>query len=53
MHLLIFFFAFAQIAQIAGPVLFAIVYAVYFFPWAAIFPGTISWRSTPKAHPPT
>ena len=33
MHLLIFFFAFASIAGIDHFAVFAVVYAVYFFPW--------------------
>jgi hypothetical protein len=38
MHLLIFFFAFAQMAQLEGVVVFTVVYAVYFFPWSALRP---------------
>lgn len=33
MHLLIFFFAFAHFARLENFVVYAVVYAVYFFPW--------------------
>ncbi len=33
MHLLIFFFAFAHLAHLENFAVYAIVYAVYFFPW--------------------
>lgn len=33
MHLLIFFFAFAHFAKIESFLVYAVVYAVYFFPW--------------------
>lgn len=33
MHLLIFFFAFAHFAKLENFLVYAIVYAVYFFPW--------------------
>ena len=33
MHLLIFFFAFAHFAKLENFVVYAVVYAVYFFPW--------------------
>ncbi len=33
LHLLIFFFAFASIAKLHGFLVYAVVYAVYFFPW--------------------
>jgi len=36
MHLLIFFFAFAHIARLENFVVYAIVYAVYFFPWRLV-----------------
>jgi hypothetical protein len=36
MHLLIFFFAFAHFAGVDSFVVYAIVYAVYFFPWRLI-----------------
>ena len=36
MHLLIFFFAFASIAKLDHFAVFAVVYAVYFFPWRLV-----------------
>ncbi len=33
MHLLIFFFAFAHFAKVESFLVYAVVYAVYFFPW--------------------
>lgn len=33
LHLLIFFFAFAHAIQMAGFIVYSVVYAVYFFPW--------------------
>jgi hypothetical protein len=33
MHLLIFFFAFAHFAGLDNFAVYAVVYAVYFFPW--------------------
>jgi hypothetical protein len=33
MHLLIFFFAFAHFARLDNFGVYAVVYAVYFFPW--------------------
>ena len=36
MHLLIFFFAFAHFAGLDSFVVYAIVYAVYFFPWRLV-----------------
>ena len=36
MHVLIFFFAFASMGGIDGYVVYAVVYAVYFFPWRLI-----------------
>jgi len=33
MHLLIFFFAFIHLAKLDGFLVYAVVYAVYFFPW--------------------
>jgi hypothetical protein len=33
LHLLIFFFAFAHFAHLESFVVYAVVYAVYFFPW--------------------
>ena len=40
MHILIFFFAFAQAWDIEGFPVYALVYAVYFFPWSKQFPKT-------------
>jgi hypothetical protein len=48
MHLLIFFFAFAHFARLDNFAVYAVVYAVYFFPWrlvrrreaALVSPGT-------------
>lgn len=37
LHLLIFFFAFAAIAGLESFVVYAVVYAVYFFPWRLAF----------------
>ena len=36
LHLLIFFFAFASIAKVGGFAVYAVVYAVYFFPWRLV-----------------
>ena len=36
LHLLIFFFAFASIAKLDGFMIYAVVYAVYFFPWRLV-----------------
>jgi hypothetical protein len=36
MHLLIFFFAFAHFAHLESFLVYAIVYAVYFFPWRLV-----------------
>jgi len=36
LHLLIFFFAFASFAKLDGFLIYAVVYAVYFFPWRLI-----------------
>ncbi|HTL67429.1 MAG TPA: DUF6498-containing protein [Lacunisphaera sp.] len=36
LHLLIFFFAFAHFAKLDGFLVYAVVYAVYFFPWRLI-----------------
>jgi hypothetical protein len=38
MHLLIFFFAFAHFAKLENFAVFAVVYAVYFFPWRWLAP---------------
>ncbi len=40
MHILIFFFAFAQSWGIEGFPVYALVYALYFFPWGKLFPKT-------------
>ena len=37
MHLLIFFFAFCHLAKIDSFLVYAVVYAVYFFPWREVF----------------
>lgn len=36
MHLLIFFFVFVHIAKLDGFLVYAVVYAVYFFPWRLV-----------------
>ena len=36
MHLLIFFFAFCHALHIESFLVFAVVYALYFFPWSAV-----------------
>jgi hypothetical protein len=36
MHLLIFFFAFAHFAKLENFLVYAVVYAVYFFPWSLL-----------------
>lgn len=36
MHLLIFFFAFAHLARLDSFAVYAVVYAVYFFPWRLV-----------------
>jgi hypothetical protein len=36
MHLLIFFFAFAHFARLENFFVYAVVYAVYFFPWRLV-----------------
>ncbi len=36
MHLLIFFFAFAHFAKLENFLVYAVVYAVYFFPWRLV-----------------
>ena len=40
MHLLIFFFAFAHFAKLESFAVYAVVYAVYFFPWRLLRKGT-------------
>ena len=39
LHLLIFFFAFAHFAKLENFLVYAVVYAAYFFPWRLAFPG--------------
>lgn len=39
LHLLIFFFAFTSFAHLHNFVIYAVVYAVYFFPWRLVFPA--------------
>jgi len=36
MHLLIFFFFFAHFARLENFAVYAVVYAVYFFPWRLV-----------------
>ncbi len=36
LHLLIFFFAFASFAKLESFWVYAVVYAVYFFPWRLV-----------------
>jgi hypothetical protein len=36
MHLLIFFFAFAHFMRLENFAVYAVVYAVYFFPWGLL-----------------
>jgi hypothetical protein len=36
MHLLLFFFAFAHFAGLDGFLVYAVIYAVYFFPWRLV-----------------
>ena len=36
MHLLIFFFAFAHFVRLENFFVYAVVYAVYFFPWRLV-----------------
>ena len=38
LHLLIFFFAAAHFARLDNFLVYAVVYAVYFFPWRLLFP---------------
>lgn len=42
MHLLIFFFAFAHFARLDNFAVYAVVYAVYFFPWRLVRRGTVA-----------
>ncbi len=46
MHLLIFFFVFAHFARLDGFVIYAVVYAVYFFPWRLLRSGGTSASAT-------
>jgi len=36
MHMLIFFFFFAHFARLENYAVYAVVYAVYFFPWRLV-----------------
>lgn len=40
LHLLIFFFAFAHFTQLENFAVYAVVYAVYFFPWRLVRRGS-------------
>jgi hypothetical protein len=42
MHLLIFFFIFASWAKFENSAVYAVVYAVYFFPWRRFRDDTVS-----------
>lgn len=42
MHLLIFFFAFSSFLHVAGFWIYAVVYAVYFFPWRLLRKETVA-----------
>jgi len=46
MHLLIFFFAFAHFAKLESFAVYAVVYAVYFFPWRLLGSGPASAKVT-------
>ena len=39
LHLLIFFFAFTSFVHLQNFAVYAVVYAVYFFPWRLVFPA--------------
>jgi len=41
MHMLIFFFFFAHFAKLENFAVYAVVYAVYFFPWRLVRPSTV------------
>jgi hypothetical protein len=47
MHLLIFFFAFAHFAGLDNFAVYAVVYAVYFFPWRLLSRRTAAVQTTP------
>jgi hypothetical protein len=49
MHLLIFFFAFAHFARVDNFAVYAVVYAVYFFPWRLVRGGAAAEPSQPRA----
>lgn len=46
MHLLIFFFAFAHFVHLASFAVYAVAYAVYFFPWRLLKRGEPTDRAT-------
>ncbi|HYC71738.1 MAG TPA: DUF6498-containing protein [Opitutaceae bacterium] len=45
LHLLIFFFAFAHFAKLESFLVYAVVYAVYFFPWRLVKKGAKTARA--------
>jgi hypothetical protein len=47
MHVLIFFFAFAHFARLDNFAVYAVVYAVYFFPWRLVASPTRAAQTTP------
>jgi hypothetical protein len=47
MHLLIFFFAFAHAVGLDNFAVYAVVYAVYFFPWRLLRSRAASVQTTP------
>jgi hypothetical protein len=47
MHVLIFFFAFAHFARLDNFAVYAVVYAVYFFPWRLVARPTSAAQTTP------
>lgn len=47
MHLLIFFFAFAHYAGLDNFAVYAVVYAVYFFPWRLVSRRSAAVQTTP------
>jgi len=48
MHLLLFFFAFAHFARLDNFAVYAVVYAVYFFPWRLVRRGTAAGTEAPR-----
>jgi hypothetical protein len=52
MHALIFFFAFAHFARLENFLVYAVVYAVYFFPWRLVRRGqaAVPWSRSGPAH---